>query len=334
MRTRVASLLAVGVLVVVAAIVLRPKSSATAPGNRSGPARVQPPSGPTGSAAVPDSERVAALATWGMLLGGGDEATFYEATMKDSSVAPEELGFMRASSLVDGKLAIELHGARAAPSVAHLRAPLTADSVVRALRAEGCTEGPAVQLRRDTPAEQPWEVGLIAGAATPVPLEPIADSVAMAAEARRLSASIPSDTASRSEGVQPAATLFRGVPFTVPAMYSFVDGATQIVVAVTRREAMSHAAGADSMPIIEHTMLIGERPVGSRVPLVLAWQSRDVHDEDQLTTLTPTTVIRLGREHRVTILVDAKFLDGGGATFLQRVAPGSWRDIAGSYWGC
>jgi hypothetical protein len=294
-------------------------------------AKVQTSAGP-----LSDSAYAERLKEPGVLLASSDTtASFYWATMLDSTASPGDYGLLRAADLVDSTFRVDMLGSDG--NVTHTslgdRARIETD-----LRrpSEGC------QIALDVPlAErvepQSWVIAFRPGAATVVPgaLTPVLDS-AIDLEAQRLVALVPMDSTPMGEGLPTPDKVFAYLPLR-PQTSRFVVGSDEflLIEAWRSRKLDTLVNGqAAHLELSEQRLIVAERKVGSAAPFAVSWTRYAAFEADQARSEAPLMLVRVGKKRLPAIVFSGQFRDGGGGSLLARVAPGRWAEVASWYTGC
>lgn len=300
-----------------------------------------PPAGPrpsTTAIAPAVAPLVDTIPGYGILLPRGSDsvASFYFATLVDSSTSLAALGFISATRLLDSGSRFEPFGdERGLP---HFRVASRAlvDSALRA-RDDECIVDVPVPVRPALPANGSWIIALAPGAAETVPssiwrIDP--DSVDRSGEALRLARSLAVDT-SHSVGNERVTAALAAAPLQLVTHHHFVADGAEIMIVETRRSSRPATDTASGPTLEEHRLLVAERPVlDKNVPYRVVWHQSSVDDPDQLVTETPLAMLRLGEARTLTLFTDGHYRDGGGGLFIARVGRGKWRTVASWYTGC
>lgn len=282
------------------------------------------------------------IAGYGILLPRGSDsvASFYFATLVDSSTSLAALGFISATRLLDSGSRFEPFGdERGLPHV-RVASRALVDSALRA-RDDGCVVDVPVPVRPALPANGSWIIALAPGAAETVPSSVWridVDSVDRSGEALRLAQSLPMDTSHSVGGDRTAAALaaaLAAAPLQLVTHDHFVADGAEIMIVETRRSSRQATDTASGPTLDEHRLLVAERPVlDKNAPYRVAWHQSSIDDPDQLATETPLAMLRLGEARTLTLFTDGHYRDGGGGLFIARVGRGKWRTVASWYTGC
>ncbi len=172
-----------------------------------------------------------------------------------------------------------------------------------------------------------WSVAFVSGAVRPLALQPIdalarADSARLAAEAARLAAALPMDTASP----------FHGIPFYVRMAYRFspAPDVEAIVAEVVRRVPLEAA------PLEEHIIILGERSTARPdMRYRTAYHDRVSGVETAVSTWEVLAAVTLGEGGPPALILDSVMFEGDVYMLLQRRPDGRWRvRWSSAYAGC
>ncbi len=172
-----------------------------------------------------------------------------------------------------------------------------------------------------------WSVAFVSGAVRPLALQPIdalarGDSARLAAEAARLAAALPMDTASP----------FHGIPYYVRMAYRFSPSpeVEAIVAEVVRRVPLEAA------PLEEHIIIVGER--SSARPDMryrTVYHDRVSGVETAVSTWEVLAAVTLGEGGPPALILDSVMFEGDVYLLLQRQRDGRWRvRWSSAYAGC
>jgi hypothetical protein len=175
-----------------------------------------------------------------------------------------------------------------------------------------CDSWPLAKLRS---AHSNWRVGFSSGRVHAIVLDSIeamqsADSAALAASLAQMAATLPivSDPT------------FRGLPFRVRSAYTFrLDSIDAVIADVVR------SVNEEANPRLEHLLIIGERPVGTRGKYNLRYFSRTAGAEESTQATEVLAAIQIGAEKRPAIVVNIEYDDGGKLGLIERTGPDEWR---------
>ena len=175
-----------------------------------------------------------------------------------------------------------------------------------------CDSWPLAKLRS---AHSNWRVGFSSGRVHAIVLDsieamPSADSAALAASLAQMAATLPivSDPT------------FRGLPFRVRSAYTFrLDSIEAVVADVVR------SVNEEANPRLEHLLIIGERPAGTRGKYNLRYFSRTAGAEESTQATEVLAAVQIGAEKRPAIVVNIEYDDGGKLGLIERTGPDEWR---------
>ena len=175
-----------------------------------------------------------------------------------------------------------------------------------------CDSWPLAKLRS---AHSNWRVGFSSGRVHAIVLDsieamPSVDSAALAASLAQMAATLPivSDPT------------FRGLPFRVRSAYTFrLDSIDAVIADVVR------SVNEEANPRLEHLLIIGERPGGTRGKYNLRYFSRTAGAEESTQATEVLAVVQIGAEKRPAIVVNIEYDDGGKLGLIERTGPDEWR---------
>ena len=175
-----------------------------------------------------------------------------------------------------------------------------------------CDSWPLAKLRS---AHSNWRVGFSSGRVHAIVLDsieamPSADSAALAASLAQMAATLPiaSDPT------------FRGLPFRVRSAYTFrLDSIDAVIADVVR------SVNEEANPRLEHLLIIGERPMGTRGKYNLRYFSRTAGAEESTQATEMLAAVQIGAEKRPAIVVNIEYDDGGKLGLIERTGPDEWR---------
>jgi hypothetical protein len=126
---------------------------------------------------------------------------------------------------------------------------------------------------------------------------------------------------------QTAATLpvssdptFRRLPFRVQSAYTFRLDSVEVVVADVVR-----ALNEEANPRIEHLLLIGERPIGTKGKYAVGYFSRIAGAEETMQATEVLAAVRIGVSKSPAIVVGVDSEEGVQLGLIERNGPGQWR---------
>ena len=175
-----------------------------------------------------------------------------------------------------------------------------------------CDSWPLAKLRS---AHSNWRVGFSSGRVHAIVLDsieamPSADSAALAVSLAQMAATLPivSDPT------------FRGLPFRVRSAYTFrLDSIDAVIADVVR------SVNEEANPRLEHLLIIGERPIGTRGKYNLRYFSRTAGAEESTQATEMLAAVQIGAEKRPAIVVNIEYDDGGKLGLIERTGPDEWR---------
>jgi hypothetical protein len=177
---------------------------------------------------------------------------------------------------------------------------------------QDCDSWPRAKLRS---AHSNWRVGFASGHVHAIMLDsleamPSADSAALAASLAQMAATLPivSDPT------------FRGLPFRVRSAYTFRLDSIDVVIADVVR-----SVNEEANPRLEHLLIIGERPAGTRGKYNLGYFSRTAGAEESTQATEVLAAVQIGAAKRSAIVVNVEYDDGGKLGLIERTGPGEWR---------
>ena len=175
-----------------------------------------------------------------------------------------------------------------------------------------CDSWPLAKLRS---AHLNWRVGFSTGRVHAIVLDsieamPSPDSAGLAASLAQMAATLP---------VVPDPT-FRGLPFRVRSAYTFRLDSIDVVIADVVR-----SVNEEANPRLEHLLIIGERPAGTRGKYNLRYFSRTAGAEESTQATEVLAAVQIGAEKRPAIIVNIEYDDGGKLGLIERTGPDEWR---------
>jgi hypothetical protein len=175
-----------------------------------------------------------------------------------------------------------------------------------------CDSWPLAKLQS---AHANWRVGFASGHVHAIMLDsieamPSADSAALAASLAQMAATLPiaSDPT------------FRGLPFRVRSAYTFRLDSLDVVIADVVR-----SVNEEANPRLEHLLIIGERPAGTRGKYSLGYYGRTAGAEESTQATEVLAAVQIGAAKRPAIVVNIEYDDGGKLGLIERTGPGAWR---------
>lgn len=175
-----------------------------------------------------------------------------------------------------------------------------------------CDSWPLAKLRS---AHSNWRVGFASGHVQAIALDsieakPSADSADLAASLAQMAATLP---------IVPDPT-FRGLPFRVRSAYTFRLDSIDVVIADVVR-----SVNEEANPRLEHLLIIGERPAGTRGKYSLGYYSRTAGAEESTQATEVLAAVQIGATKRPAIVINSEYDDGGKLGLIERTGPGEWR---------
>jgi len=177
---------------------------------------------------------------------------------------------------------------------------------------QDCDAWPAAKLRSPHTG---WSVGFVSGKVRAIRFDsieglPSTDSAALAASLAQSAATLPvaSDPT------------FRGLPFRVRSAYTFRLDSVDVVIADVVR-----MLNEEANPRLEHLLLIGERPKGTKGKYNAGYFSRTAGAEETVQATEILAAVEIGTSKRPAIVVNIESEEGGKLGLLERTAPGQWR---------
>ena len=175
-----------------------------------------------------------------------------------------------------------------------------------------CDSWPLAKLRS---AHSNWRVGFSSGRVHAIVLDsieamPSADSAALAASLAQMAATLPivSDPT------------FRGLPFRVRSAYTFrLDSIDAVIADVVR------SVNEEANPRLEHLLIIGERPAGTRGKYNLSYFNRTAGAEESTQATEVLAAVQIGAEKRPAIVVNIEYDNGGKLGLIERTGSDEWR---------
>ena len=185
-----------------------------------------------------------------------------------------------------------------------------------------CDSWPLAKLRS---AHSNWRVGFASGHVRSIVLDsiesmPSADSAGLAASLAQMAATLPvvSDPT------------FRGLPFRVRSAYTSRLDSIDVVIADVVR-----SVNEEANPRVEHLLIIGERPVGTKGKYNLAYYSRTAGAEESTQATEVLAAVQIGATRRPAIVINIEYDDGGKLGLIERTNSGEWSATwKSAYTGC
>lgn len=168
---------------------------------------------------------------------------------------------------------------------------------------------------RTQSAHRDWRVGFVRGNVTAMPLDsigslPSADSAMLAASLAQTAAILPVSS-------DPT---FRRLPFRVQSAYTFRLDSVEVVIADIVR-----TLNEEANPRIEHLLLVGERPIGTKGKYAVGYFSRIAGAEETMQATEVLTAVRIGVSKSPAIVVSVDSEEGVQLGLIERTGPGQWR---------
>ncbi len=168
---------------------------------------------------------------------------------------------------------------------------------------------------RTQSAHPDWRVGFVRGHVSAIPLDsieslPSADSAMLAASLAQTAATLPVSS-------DPT---FRRLPFRVQSAYTFRLDSVEVVIADIVR-----ALNEEANPRIEHLLLIGERPTGTKGRYAVGYFSRIAGAEETMQATDLLAALRIGASKSPAIVVSVESEEGVKLGLIERTGPGQWR---------
>lgn len=168
---------------------------------------------------------------------------------------------------------------------------------------------------RTQSAHQDWRVGFVRGNVRAIPLDsiaslPSADSAMLAASLAQTAATLPVSS-------DPT---FRKLPFRVQSAYTFRLDSVEVVIADIVR-----TLNEEANPRIEHLLLIGERPAGTKGKYAVGYFSRIAGPEETMQATEVLAAVRIGVSKSPAIVVGIDSEEGVQLGLIERTGPGQWR---------
>lgn len=291
---------------------------------------------PGGWQPMSDSVFAATMADFVIMTVHGGSAWFAFTSAEEGVMSPAELGFIPARALLDTAARFESVAEGGVTRLVAITSARVVDSAVRHMD-DACSMGVEVPVR-DVTART-----VIEGPAfTPGMAEVVAKSVWQAAGGG-------ADSAMALEMVQhfpppvqgdgaapPPADPSAKSPSRVHFVSRFILDGTEILVGDVRRSRPYPGEAADDgAHITEQRIFIAERPAAAPgAAFQVVWRSQGDDFGESASTHEVKMLLKLGTRRVPTFVIGGQYGDGGGESYLARVAPGLWRSVAGYYVGC
>jgi hypothetical protein len=181
--------------------------------------------------------------------------------------------------------------------------------------ADSKQECSAWPVGRTKSAHPGWRVGFVRGNVSAIPLDsieslPSADSAVLAASLAQSAATLPVSS-------DPT---FRRLPFRVQSAYIFRLDSVEVVIADIVR-----TLNEEANPRIEHLLLIGERPTGTKGRYAVGYFSRIAGAEETMQATEVLTAVKIGASKRPAVVVNVESEEGAKLGLIERTGPGQWR---------
>ena len=167
-----------------------------------------------------------------------------------------------------------------------------------------------------THSSQPdWRVGFVRGHVSAITLDsieslPSADSAMLAASLTQTAATLPVSS-------DPT---FRRLPFRVQSAYTFRLDSVEVVITDIVR-----TLNEEANPRIEHLLLIGERPIGTKGKYAVGYFSRVAGAEETMQATEVLAAVKIGATKSPAIVVSVESEEGVQLGLIERTGPGQWR---------
>jgi hypothetical protein len=170
-------------------------------------------------------------------------------------------------------------------------------------------------IGRAQSARPVWRVGFVRGNVSAMALDsigslPSADSAMLAASLTQTAATLPVSS-------DPT---FRRLPFRVQWAYTFRLDSVEVVITDIVR-----ALNEEANPRIEHLLLIGERPIGTKGKYAVGYFSRIAGAEETMQATDVLAAVRIGASKSPAIVVSVESEEGVQLGLIERAGPGQWR---------
>ncbi len=168
---------------------------------------------------------------------------------------------------------------------------------------------------RTQSARPGWRVGFVRGNVSAIPLRsieslPSADSAVLAASLAQSAASLPVSS-------DPT---FRRLPFRVQSAYTFRLDSVEVVIADIVR-----TLNEEANPRIEHLLLIGDRPAGTKGRYAVGYYSRIAGAEETMQATEVLAAVEIGASRHPAVIVNVESEEGAKLGLIERAGPGQWR---------
>jgi hypothetical protein len=175
-----------------------------------------------------------------------------------------------------------------------------------------CTAWPVGRTQSTRPD---WRVGFVRGNVIAAPLDSI-ESLA-SADSAMLAASLAQTAATLPVSSDPT---FRKLPFRVQSAYTLRLDSVEVVIADIVR-----TLNEEANPRIEHLLLIGERPIGSKGKYAVGYFSRVAGPEETMQATEVLAAVRVGASKSPAIIVSVESEDGVKLGLIERTGVDQWR---------
>jgi hypothetical protein len=175
-----------------------------------------------------------------------------------------------------------------------------------------CTAWPVGRTQSTRPD---WRVGFVRGNVIAAPLDSI-ESLA-SADSAMLAASLAQTAATLPVSSDPT---FRKLPFRVQSAYTLRLDSVEVVIADIVR-----TLNEEANPRIEHLLLIGERPIGSKGKYAVGYFSRVAGPEETMQATEVLAAVRVGASKSPAIIVSVESEDGVKLGLIERTGADQWR---------
>jgi hypothetical protein len=164
-------------------------------------------------------------------------------------------------------------------------------------------------------ARSGWRVGFVRGNVSAIPLDsiqhlPSSDSAVLAASLAQTAATLPVSS-------DPT---FRRLPFRVQSAYTFRLDSVEVVLADIVR-----TLNEEANPRIEHLLLVGERPIGTKGRYSVGYFSRIAGAEETMQATEVLATVRVGSSKRPAVIVNVESEEGAQLGLIERTGAGQWR---------
>ena len=175
-----------------------------------------------------------------------------------------------------------------------------------------CTAWPVGRAQATRPD---WRVGFVRGNVIAAPLDSI-ESLA-SADSAMLAASLAQTAATLPVSSDPT---FRKLPFRVQSAYTLRLDSVEVVIADIVR-----TLNEEANPRIEHLLVIGERPIGSKGKYAVGYFSRVAGPEETMQATEVLAAVRVGPSKSPAIIISIESEDGVKLGLIERTGADQWR---------